>query len=404
LDLAIAVALAFVGFALTLVAVERFQTPFPDNDVWFGTDIPRLIANITDLGSDQSRARVHPLSPIVYLLPRIVTSPWAVDDGVLVKTVMGLSSAAWLAATYLLGRVLRLPRLDALLLSAFATSTGAAMFFLTVPETYALGSVTLLVAFGVVALSERRRLPTWVWMTASAMTLSITVTNWVLGLLATFRSFPLRKAIRSSATALGAVLLLWAVQHVVIGDVPFFLYPRGERGYISIGNEDHVASAVTSLVFHTVVAPDVAVADAESAVQARTFTSGIVVTAQGEPPQHGSWIGTGATLLWVALFGAALIASVRRWRRRPVQVAMLFLLGQLGLHTIYGAETFLYSLNFVTGLLVLIATGLRTWRRPMLGLLAAVTIASAASNLTELDRASDLVDMNDAGLSVDPTG
>jgi len=99
--------------------------------------------------------------------------------------------------------------------------------------------------------------------------------------------------------------------------------------------------------------------------------------------------------MWTGADGlpaAAVVLAARQWRRRVVQVAGLFLLGQLALHAIYGAETFLYTLNFLTGVLVLISVAVTTrWRRPLLARVVAVTVTAAVTNVSELDRASDLV-------------
>ena len=392
LDLVIAAALGVSAGTLTLLAIDRYQSPYPDNDVWFGADIPRLVMNLAELTSGQERTSVHPLAPLVYAVPVTFFRLLGLDGIDVVKAVMALTAAAWLAAVFLLGRLLGLPRADAVLLSAFAASTAAAIFWMPIPETYPLGSLTLLGAFCVVALAEHRRLPEWAWLAASLSTFAITTTNWSLGLLAALRHLPWRRAVQVSVNALAAATILWGAQSVVFPDAGFFFEVKGETKYVAAKTEDHVTSAFTSLLFHTVVSPRVDVVETEEGADVTTFTSSVVLTAQGAPPRTQPWLGLIATGLWCVLLAAAVVLAARQWRRRVVQVAGLFLLGQLALHGIYGAETFLYTLNFLTGILVLISVAVTTrWRRPLLALVVAVTVTAAVTNVSELDRASDLV-------------
>ncbi len=175
-------------------------------------------------------------------------------------------------------------------------------------------------------------------------------------------------------------------------DAEFFFEVKGETKYVAAKTEDHVTEAFTPLLFHTVVSPRIEVVETDEGADVTTFTSSVVLTVQGAPPRTQPWLGLVATVLWCVLLAAAVVLAAKQWRRRAVQVAGLFLLGQLALHAVYGAETFLYTLNFLTGIVVLIGVAVTTrWRRPLLVLVVAVTVTAAVTNVSELDRASDLV-------------
>ena len=62
--------------------------------------------------------------------------------------------------------------------------SAGAVFWLTVPESYGLGSITLMLPLALLAAGAWRRIPAGWWVAASAASLSITVTNWMSGLTA----------------------------------------------------------------------------------------------------------------------------------------------------------------------------------------------------------------------------
>jgi hypothetical protein len=84
---------------------------------------------------------------------------------------------------------------------------------------------------------------------------------------------------------------------------------------------------------------------------------------------------------------------VRNVDTRPFALVIAFYLaGQLTLHLIYGEETFLYSLNYITALVAVPAFALRTRLRPiaLLGILLLI-VGLCANNAQAFVRAQELV-------------
>jgi len=88
-----------------------------------------------------------------------------------------------------------------------------------------------------------------------------------------------------------------------------------------------------------------------------------------------------ATVLWVSLLGLGLWALVKVKRLGRFRwVLILSLLGQFGLHLVYGDETFLYALHFAPLLVVFASLGSLTRARWISLVLAAMLVVTAGLN------------------------
>jgi hypothetical protein len=83
---------------------------------------------------------------------------------------------------------------------------------------------------------------------------------------------------------------------------------------------------------------------------------------------------------------------------RPARVVLgLTLLCQLGLHMVYGKETFLYSLHFAPLLVILAALGTQTPARPLVLLLAGgLVVVAAANNYSQFTKAASFYRSNES--------
>jgi hypothetical protein len=84
------------------------------------------------------------------------------------------------AALYSVLRLFGCRQLDTALFTTLAAVSASSVFFLTIPETYVYGSLTILLALGMVLLTRERLLHPFWFVVMSAMTLSMTVTNWMV--------------------------------------------------------------------------------------------------------------------------------------------------------------------------------------------------------------------------------
>jgi hypothetical protein len=258
LDLVIAVALA----VLAAVIAHRLSADIPlqayqstsNSDRWFDGDLGRVMLAMADPGEPAAtdRSSVHPLF-ILLVNPPVAVLRWLGWEHLHAARV-GVAGMAglWLATLYGVLRLVGLRWPDAILFALVGGTSAAAAFWLTVPETYALGSFTILVPLGLVALSRYRSVPEWASVVASAGSLSITTTNWMAGWAAAAVSYPWRRAFLVTAKALAVVMLVWGVQKLVYPGVDFFIGEGVERSRKQLfsplaGGPGHVLKA--SFVF-----------------------------------------------------------------------------------------------------------------------------------------------------------
>ena len=193
-DFAILVFLASVTLFASFEGARRINPALVlDLDTfntWFDGDPVRIFELLTARDSDQHwRTQRHPLfSLIVYPLVRIIRMT-GVEQVAAVNIVMALTTAVWIGSVFVLLRLLTCGRLDALLFTLIAGVSAATVFWSVVPETFIFGSVSILLALALVALTEHRKVASGWYRIVSALTLSFTVTNWMAGILAAFASF-----------------------------------------------------------------------------------------------------------------------------------------------------------------------------------------------------------------------
>lgn len=363
-------------------------------DVWFDGDSPRYIMHMTDRLSDtRDRSFMHPLLSWSYFPVAGLRALFALGPYAAVRVFLGLIAAAWVAVLYGLLRLLRLPREDAALVCLLGGVSASAMFWFPVPESWALGSVTILLALIFVAATEQRRVPVRWYIVVSTLTMAISVTNWMLGLIIAFVAFSWRRAVWISLAAFGGMGLACVVNAFIF---PTFKigFPEYAHEYIFQPEAGGIFHVLTAFVWHPIVAPAFRVASGWDHPHVLRMTFQQMIPGSASP-----W-GAAAVVLWTALFGlgawaAASIAPYARLRR----VVGLMLAGQLLLHAIYGGgEVFLYSMHWLPCLLVLVACALLTrLRRLVLALTAALIVCAAFNNLQQLDGAL-LFANNDAAI------
>ena len=225
-------------------------------NVWFEADPSRVVANMSSLDSDQYRTGVHPLFPLMtYPLVKLLRTVGGLPPFTAIRIVMVTLASLWVGTLFILLRTLGCHRFDAALFTLLAAASASAMFWLVMPETYAFGSLTILLGLMVVAVAQRRALSSWWYVAMSVLTLSVTVTNWMVGLFATFTAFDWRKAMRLTVIGLCCVAALWGVEKQIFPTARNFLDQRGEATFLfskSSGGPTHILNA---FVFHSMVMP-----------------------------------------------------------------------------------------------------------------------------------------------------
>lgn len=391
LDILLVVAIALLAAFASYQVAQRLDSTIVENqafNVWFDADVPRVFANMTDWSSDHERTKVHPLFSIIALPSvSIVKTVLNVDPLTAVRLVIAAVAALWLGALLIVLRLMGCRRLDATIFSIVGATSAAAMFWFVVPETYPFGSLSILVALCLVALSQYRKLSALWYTLVSALTLSFTTTNWMVGILATMTNYRWKRALQITVNAFCLVVVLWGVQKFIIPSADFFIGDREEKKFIFLQLSSRPLHVLKSFVSHTMIMPAI-----ELVTNRKNPDWPMMLTQRSLPGSASLW-GTIAVVLWTALLGLGIWGFFSAKQHRKLRwVLGLTILGQLALHAIYGKETFLYALHFAPLLVILAAFSTLTPARPIALVLAGMLILTAGvNNSLQFSKAAEFV-------------
>jgi hypothetical protein len=355
-------------------------------NVWFNGDMPLDYAALTDREFERSRG-VHPIFKMTFVPVLAIRKVAGLSPIAAVRAFYAAVAAIWAGLLFLLLRTAGLRPLDATIFTILGLSSASAVFWLTVPETYPLGSVTILVAFVALAYGETRRLPSAAYVGVSAATLSITLTNWMAGLLSAFVNQPWRRAVLVSASGFALVLTLWGVQKLIFPNVPLSPSTSHETIFFLPPDAGGPLRILAAFFYHSMVMPAI------FTVPDLFNTPFPVMTTQQSNPGSAGVLGMIAVSAWLALLFVAVWALVRVKRNPRLRLAVALMLGgQLVLHLLYGDETFLYSLHFMPLLILAAAHGALTALRPVvLSIAGVVLITSGVNNIAQFNNATDFL-------------
>lgn len=354
------------------------------DDAWFEADISRVFSNMTSRSGNHYRVRVHPLFSLATYPPVTALRQLCdLEPAPAVRLFLALVAGFWGGVCFVFLRLMECRRLDAVLFTLLALVSAAAVFWFVVPETYALGSLSVLVALCVVTVSQRRALSEWWYVAISAFTLCFTITNWMAGLLATFANCTWRRTVQISANAFCIVAILWGVQKLLMPSASFFIGHVDKAKHILTPESGGPLHVTKAFFFHTMVMP--AIAELQRPDRPPLPNMTVQLSAPGSASLWGAIaIGLWSALLLLGLWG---LFSAGEHKKVRIVVAGL-LLGQLGLHIFYGEETFLFALHFLPLLIALAALSTRTPARPIaLCLACLLVLASAINNFSQFNQA-----------------
>jgi hypothetical protein len=369
---------SYIGSGLVEPAINSLEA----FDVWFDSDVPRVFDNMVSRFSDHKRADVHPFFALIAFPPVFLLRTIAnLDNWTAVRVVIACVASVWVILLYTLLRCVVRHRLHAILFTLVAAVSASAMFWFVVPETMPFGSVTILLALIFVVVASRRTVsPAWA-VAVNLLTLSVTITNWAVGLLATFATYTKQQAIRVTAYTVCLAVLLSASQlYLFKRAAPFGVSNRivaEEPVFFLRGDSGSPSKSTKAFLFHSMVMPQIQRYDhywswnkwPMMRVQLSTVGSGTV------------WAPV-SVLLWCALLALGVWAVFTV----PTHSSLRFvlcgaILVQLGLHSVFGRETFLYSLHFGPLLVLLAAFGTLTrWRRVSLLLASGLLLTAGLNN------------------------
>ncbi|WPB57299.1 hypothetical protein [Xylophilus sp. GOD-11R] len=360
INLFLALAIALVGFvmlfSLSSELPKSIYTYRGDNS-WFQGDLARNFSNMTDMSGNvwgHHRSRVHPIFSILTLpgtaLIRAIAGVGVLKSALIFNAIVG---GIWLSVLFLLSLEITKNRIFSVLFCAYGASAAGFVFWFSVPETYPLGSLTILCAvYMVVRAQAGRHFGRLSWVGLVGSTLSITITNFFMGIMAALVSFPRKQALRIVVYALLLVMVISVVQKVIVPSSALFFLPKLGREAEFVNHKDSGAlhDRVLNLLVSSVSLPEPMVESRSEllpklSVQASPFANRTSL----------SWVGVAC---WIFLLGCGLLRLIGEDPR--LRIYFFLTLGfQLLLHGIYGEETFLYSAHSLPILLGVALFGFR---------------------------------------------
>jgi hypothetical protein len=373
-------------------------------DVWFDADTFTAYSNLTDWKSNHYRSDMHPLhsiftAPIVSIFKMVGFSNYEA-----VRLFVSLSAGVWICAFFVLLRSIGIALTDRIVFSCLLASSASAIFMAPVAELFLLGSLTLMLPFYPLAAQARRQYISASWyIAASTATLSLTVTNWMAGVIATLISNPLPRAIKITVYAFLTVVLLWMFEKVLFPSAFFFLPdPTGHLFTPSLNSyRDRVwMPALTAaglvdraLVFfcHAMVMPAIQL----TLHREHEELDWPSINVMHSPVASAGTLSSIATILWILLLALGLWALARGMKGKHALFCIalaLTLLGQFVLHLKFGTESFLYSLHWVPLLVAMTALATLTpFRRVALLMAGVIALTGGANNYLQFRTITPLV-------------
>ena len=387
-----ALAIFFLAAVVVIIAFNG-QQRMPDwlvsdgtyYDVWFDGDCPRVVQQAVNRLSDpRDRTIMHPLySLMAFPLTGLLSAALVIKPLTALRLAISLAAGLWTGLLFLLFRLIGCRRFDAVLFTVLGAVSASAMFWFSVPESWVFSSVTVLVPLLLLVVAERRTIPVRWYILMSAATLSMTLSNWMLGLFIAFEKFNWRRALWISLSAFGAVAMLCGVSALVFPTYKI-AFPEYAHEYIFQQESGGPLHVLISFFLHTLVMPMFQI------VSGWDHPGVLRMTTQVMPAGSATLWGGVAVALWVALLGFGFLSA---WaiKRHPALLRMMvaWLLWQISLHLIYGGqETFLYSLHWLPCLLAFAAYGsLTRLRRPVLVVTAALILCAGINNRWQFNNA-----------------
>lgn len=411
---------AAVSFNTSYYIGDRiFPLPFVrvdvTEDLWFDSDTRSVVSNMTDSTRIHWTLYKHPLFSIITWPITYVVTLFSGDSLQAMHIVYAANAPITVLLLWWLLARIGLTVIDRTLLSLLFIVSSSMLFWYSVPETFPFGANTLLIALHAAISGRPKSVRSYGWQTfASLAALSMTLTNWIGGMIATATAFglldrPIRTIsgllrgkhsewinVKSVAIVTACAFLIAApislVQNQVFGEASIFFYPP----HIMNSGQflfDYRFSPPIYRPFVMIFSP-IVVGTIE------TWNDGTRLMADNFIPS--TWYGVIALGLWGALLAGGVWSVVRRLRdtaslespaRRLAVAASLSLIFMVALHMVFGYLVFLYVAHSLPYVLTIVALLFLSPARNVARILTGALIAFALfHNLEALQIAVAFVD------------
>jgi hypothetical protein len=390
-DTVVALGLFLIAIGLSFWGLSQFNPALYSDagmDLWFQADTERVFTNMTQIEGfhvSHYRDSVHPLFsilvfPITNLFILLGLGPLTAAKAV-VALIGGLTTVSFFAAL----RQLVLSVSAAAIFTGVFLSSATYVCWYSIIETYPFAGLSICTMLMVTF--RLKPTPLFVWALASAFTLAITTTNWMLGLAATFFKLPFRTFALVSACAFLLVMGFALVQKQIFPSSVYFFTTHAvthEWQWTQIAMQKEGKDVwrpldnLKSFFVYGAVAPH---------HQISTDPKG-GVTNRALPLATLKPLGP-AIALWLLLFTGGVWGIFRNKNLWATGAALAcFIAGQAALHSFYGEITFLYVADFFPVLLAIAACAYFTpMRKLWLAAAVALVVINATGNIRQFSSA-----------------
>ncbi len=395
-DAALAVLLAVVAAVMSFSRFVKIPEPVITRDacvnLLFEGDVPYVFDSLSSASDKHHRrSNRHALFSLVSFPPvRIIQVVTGLPPLSAIRWVVALSAGLWAALLFIVLRLMGCRRLDASLFSVAGILSAASAIWWSIPETWGFGSIAILAALLIAALSQYRAVHTGWYLAASVLTLGSTTTNWMAGLALKFFSFPWRRAVKLSLIALAIVAVILGVEKLFFKATRIFPRVHYVKGFLFQPESGGPGDVARVFFLHAMVMPKVEAVSRENRPGER-------LTVQHVQAGSAGLLNKISVGLWVALLSIGGWAIARLKGHRVLRrVVAATLAGQLLLHFVFGGEeTFLYALHWIPLLVVVAAFGsLTRARKLVLGLASVFVLTLAINNHQQFGRIAQWLHTN----------
>jgi hypothetical protein len=356
---------AVVSFVLSSSIGNRLFPVLDDNqDVWFDSDTRIVVMNMTVRDVHHWTLYKHPLFSIILWPLTSLVRLFVGDPVTAVRIVQAANAGLVVTLLFTLLARVGVGLLDRTLVSLLFVVSSTMLFWYTMPESFAFGGTTLLIALHAAISARPTTIRGYAALTlASIATLSMTITNWAAGLVATAVSFGLldhpirmikgwfgnlrafvldvRGPIIVTVAAFVIAAGLAVVQDAIFGEASLFFNISqllNERAFVGDYSVTHAVLRPFVLLFSPVVIGTIG-----------TWFEGARMTADEFVPV--AWTGLAALGLWILLLAGGLASSIAAFvrpqadnlsLRRMAVTSLITLVFFVLVHAVYGFIAFLY--------------------------------------------------------------
>ena len=381
----------------TSFAAAQLVNPIVFNvtDIWFDSDINKSFFRMSDSNYNHATISAHPLYALFTCLPILeILTIFHLEPITGVRAFISVVSGLFIGTIFILFRLLGYQKIDAAIFSVLASITAAARFWFVVPESFLFGGETILLVYCLVTVADYRKLSPYWYMGANVLTVGITVTDLMAGIIATISGNRWKQCLKIFAGSLILFILLATIQRFFFPTAALkAIFTRGaaeQTDYLYWpSNISMVLKRYSVFFFHSIVMPSIEIINSNWIGS----SGGQVLSIQTSGLGSGGWWGKVATVTWGGLLALGLYAlfSVKQHPRLRFTLGFT-LLGQLFLHTIHGFEMFLYSLHYAPSLVILVSLGVLTKMRPVvLGLALIIVVTAGINNALQFSNAIDIL-------------